>query len=221
MKEDEYTYNSGSQAYICCLNASGKHLYKSNWCTAVTSKELSGEVKLLPNHVTQTWRLNTKKADTNRCVGFWWICDKGLAQARRQDLAAGGTKNQKGNHILKIQYWMYAATGGPNVKWGAPISNGGPGTTSPPAGDGSGLISRQKSLWVTAREKSNFYFSGHDTPKGAYWFWHSDTWTVYLISTWDLKALLNFCNCWKVDQLVLENLWDRYGCWNANEPAIL
>jgi len=27
---------------------------------------------------------------------------------------------------------MYVATGGPNVKWGAPISNGGPGTTVPP-----------------------------------------------------------------------------------------
>ena len=31
---------------------------------------------------------------------------------------------------------MYAATGGPNVKWGPPISNGEPGTTGPPAGDG-------------------------------------------------------------------------------------
>jgi len=47
-----------------------------------------------------------------------------------------GAKNQKGGHIFKIQYWMYAATGGPNVKWGAPISNGGPGTTAPPAGEG-------------------------------------------------------------------------------------
>ena len=28
----------------------------------------------------------------------------------------GGTKKQNGGHILKIQYWMYAATGGPNVK---------------------------------------------------------------------------------------------------------
>jgi len=26
---------------------------------------------------------------------------------------------------------MYAATGRTNVKWGAPISNGGPGTTGP------------------------------------------------------------------------------------------
>jgi len=38
-------------------------------------------------------------------------------QACRQDVAAGGEK-QKGGHIFKIQYWMYAATGGPNVKWG-------------------------------------------------------------------------------------------------------
>ena len=54
----------------------------------------------------------------------------------------GGGKNQKegpktrrGGHIFKILYWMYAATRGPNVKWGAQISNGGTGTTAPPAGD--------------------------------------------------------------------------------------
>jgi len=53
-------------------------------------------------------------------------------QARRKNLAAGGAKKQKEvpktrreGHIFKIQYWMYAATEGPNVKWGAPISNGG------------------------------------------------------------------------------------------------
>jgi len=55
-------------------------------------------------------------------------------QARRQDLAAGGAKNQmegqkkqKGGHIFKMQYWMYAATGGAkremgggtDFKWGA------------------------------------------------------------------------------------------------------
>ena len=55
-----------------------------------------------------------------------------------------GAKNQmegqkKGRHIFKIQYWMYAATGGPNVKWGAPISNGGAGQHwSPLATDLSG-----------------------------------------------------------------------------------
>ena len=66
-------------------------------------------------------------------------------QARRQDVAAGWPKtrrrgqNQKGGHIFKIQYWMYGATGGPNVKWGAPISNGGSAPLSPPAGDGPGV----------------------------------------------------------------------------------
>jgi len=30
-----------------------------------------------------------------------------------------------------MQYWMYAVSGGPNEKWGEPISNGGPGTTAP------------------------------------------------------------------------------------------
>jgi len=37
-------------------------------------------------------------------------------QARRQDLAAGGAETRKGGHIFKIQYWMHAATEGPNVK---------------------------------------------------------------------------------------------------------
>jgi len=47
-------------------------------------------------------------------------------QAPRQDLAAGEAKNQKegpktrrGDQIFKIQYWMYAAIGGPNVKCGS------------------------------------------------------------------------------------------------------
>jgi len=48
----------------------------------------------------------------------------------------GGAKNQKGSHIFKILYWMFAAAKGPNVKWGAHISNGGPGTTGTTAGDG-------------------------------------------------------------------------------------
>jgi len=33
---------------------------------------------------------------------------------------------------------MYAATRGPNVKWGAHISNGEDGNHCPPAGDGPG-----------------------------------------------------------------------------------
>jgi len=52
----------------------------------------------------------------------------------------GGAKNQKGGHILKMQYWMYAATGGPNMKWGALISHGRPGTTGPPAGNSPGMV---------------------------------------------------------------------------------
>jgi len=53
-------------------------------------------------------------------------------QARRQDLAAGGAKNQKGDHIFKIQYWMYVATAGPNVKWGGTDFKWGAGHHWPP-----------------------------------------------------------------------------------------
>jgi len=69
------------------------------------------------------WRLTLK-------VGQYSI-QECLLQVRRQDIAAGksegGAKNQQGGHILKILYWMYATTRGPNVKWGAQISNGGAG----------------------------------------------------------------------------------------------
>jgi len=42
-------------------------------------------------------------------------------------------KKQKRGLIFKIQYWMYAATEGPNVKWGGHrFQMGGPGTTGPP-----------------------------------------------------------------------------------------
>jgi len=45
----------------------------------------------------------------------------------------GGAEKQTGGHIFQIQNWMHAATGLPNVKWGARISNGGrAGTTAPP-----------------------------------------------------------------------------------------
>ena len=48
----------------------------------------------------------------------------------------GGAINQKGRHIFNIQYWMYAAAGGPNVKCGwHRFQMGGLGTTAPPAGD--------------------------------------------------------------------------------------
>jgi len=48
----------------------------------------------------------------------------------------GGAKKQKGGHIFKIQYWMYAATGVPNVKWGVHRFQMGGGHHWPPAGDG-------------------------------------------------------------------------------------
>ena len=57
-------------------------------------------------------------------------------QARRHDLAAEGAKKQKRGHILKILYWMYAAIRGPNVKWGAHISNRRTGHHWSAAGDG-------------------------------------------------------------------------------------
>jgi len=33
-------------------------------------------------------------------------------------LQQGWPKNRRWGQIFEIQYWMYAATGGPNVKWG-------------------------------------------------------------------------------------------------------
>jgi len=35
-------------------------------------------------------------------------------QARRQDFTVGGENHKGGAHFL-MQYWMYAATGGPNI----------------------------------------------------------------------------------------------------------
>jgi len=50
------------------------------------------------------------------------------SQARRQDLAAGGAT------FFKYSIGCMQQSG-ENVKWGAPILNGGTGTTAPPAGD--------------------------------------------------------------------------------------
>jgi len=52
------------------------------------------------------------------------IWQQGEPRTRRR------AKTRRGGHIFKIQYWMFVATGGPNVK------RGGPGTTGPPDGDG-------------------------------------------------------------------------------------
>ena len=45
------------------------------------------------------------------CVSSWIHI---RPQALRQDLAEGGNST---GHIFKIQHWMYASTGGPNVRW--------------------------------------------------------------------------------------------------------
>jgi len=64
-------------------------------------------------------------------------------QARRQDLAAGGAKNQKegpktrrGATFLKYSIGCMQQPVGQTWNGGAPISNGGSGTTGLPAGDG-------------------------------------------------------------------------------------
>jgi len=54
-----------------------------------------------------------------------------ITQARRQDFATGGQRPKRVPHF-SMQYWMYAAPGRPNMKWGAHISNGGASTTGPP-----------------------------------------------------------------------------------------
>jgi len=43
-----------------------------------------------------------------------------------------GPKNRRGGHIFKIQYWMYAATGGPNLKWWSTDFKWGAGHHRPP-----------------------------------------------------------------------------------------
>ena len=53
-------------------------------------------------------------------------------QDRRQDLAAGGAKNQKGAHIFKMRYWMYGATRGQTWNGRNSLQMVGPGTTGPP-----------------------------------------------------------------------------------------
>jgi len=75
----------------------------------------------------QTSRQNSAKRKT---------CRKGKKTVTLAGSSPGFSS--RGGHIFKIQYWMYVATGRPNVKREAPISNGGPGTTGLPAGDSPG-----------------------------------------------------------------------------------
>jgi len=54
---------------------------------------------------------------------MFFVVEQCLIQARRQGFTVGGAKNHKG-HIFKMQYWIYAATGGQTwmgvteCKWG-------------------------------------------------------------------------------------------------------
>ena len=90
--------------------------------------------------VTKREFSNTTKLSVSKSV-FLPILTYGPEswQARRQDLAAGGPKTKmrgpktrRGNHIFKIQYWMYAATGRPNVKRGGTDSKRGGRAPLPP-----------------------------------------------------------------------------------------
>ena len=47
--------------------------------------------------------------------------------------------SSRGGHIFKIQYWMYVANGGPNVKWGGTDFKWGAEHHWPPTGDGPGI----------------------------------------------------------------------------------
>ena len=85
------------------------------------------------HHLSKMSEVNSRMWKSALTIVTWSepltiCCHVTVIQARRQDLAAGGAKEQKegpktrsGGHFFEIQYWMYAATGGPNVKWGAPI----------------------------------------------------------------------------------------------------
>jgi len=148
------------------------HNTKTFWCFAVVcdNSPLPPQKKLLMWNMS----LRSSSSDTRRRsvarfqglggkISFWgWkifvfiLCFSqifvgatkflGELQARRQDLAAGGAKNQKGSHIFKILYWMYAATRGPNVKWGVTdFKWGGRAPLAPPL-----VTARELPPWLRA-----------------------------------------------------------------------
>jgi len=67
-------------------------------------------------------RISEENATTQKFItAKIWGCASGPSPA----FSSRGAKNQKegpktwrGDHIFKILYWMYAATRGPNMKWG-------------------------------------------------------------------------------------------------------
>ena len=167
------------------------HNTKTFWCFAVVcdNSPLPPQKKLLMWNMS----LRSSSSDTRRRsvarfqglggkISFWgWkifvfiLCFSqifvgatkflGELQARRQDLAAGGPKNQKGSHIFKILYWMCAATRGPNVKWGSQISNGGLGTTDPPLAKALTNCSEDIALLIaTPRSSAKSFANDLSTP---------------------------------------------------------
>ena len=115
-------------------NAHFTQVARSTLTCKTTSSFDNRLLHVLPRKPEQQWRLVVKLAGRAAEFHLW-------LQARRQDLAAGGqkpdggAKNRRGGHIFKIQYWMYAATGGTNVKWGSTDFKWGGGHHWPPAGD--------------------------------------------------------------------------------------
>ena len=115
-----------------------------------------------------------------------------LKQAGRQNLAAGGPKTRRrgqkpegGGHIFKIQYWMYAATGRPNVKWGGTdFKWGGREPLAPPLAT---VLSLSEIYMLIKRAHWAFYW-----PYACINL--SDVWTVNLLSgAWHMFRLITFC----------------------------
>jgi len=95
----------------------------SKWCIAVTISPFAKAesvlhilpYKQLDTTIRKFWKEQVSQMRAGPSPGF---------SSRGGQKPAGGAKSQKGGHIFKMQYWMYAATGGPNVKWGgrAPLA---------------------------------------------------------------------------------------------------
>jgi len=84
--------------------------------------------------VAYVWAHATGAANTvhNNCCAAQWKVLNGPQLGRGPGpspgfSSRGGQKTKARGHILKILYWMYAATRGPNVKWATQISNRGAG----------------------------------------------------------------------------------------------
>jgi len=89
-------------------------------CTRVQNLSLSSHVGRCRQ---LSGKLSSKEINTGPSPGF---------SSREGQKPEGGDINQKGGHIFNIQYWMYAATGGPNVKVGSTDFKWGTGHHWPP-----------------------------------------------------------------------------------------